>query len=43
MSLHLDPAFDDRTKKNEDNNRLVSSNCYLSVSRYRVLEKKLHW
>ena len=39
MSVYLDPAFDDRTKKNEDNNRLVFGNCYLSVSRYRVLEK----
>ena len=36
MSVYLDPALDNQTKKNEKNNRLVFDNCYLSVSRYRV-------
>ena len=37
MLVHLDPALDNRPKKNEKNNRLVFGNCYLSVSRYRVI------
>ena len=36
MSVYLDPALDNQTKKNEKNNRLVFDNCYLGVSRYRV-------
>ena len=37
MLVHLDPALDNRPKKNEKNNRLVFGNCYLSVSRYQGL------
>ena len=39
MSIHLDPAFDDRTQQDENNNRLVFRHRYLSVTCYRILEK----